>query len=119
MCRARTRRGSDQRQRTGDIVGLLEGNVVVISGAARGQGRAHAVRFAEEGADVVGLDICGDVPTAPYAGSTDEDLAGTAAQVRALGRRFLAKKVDVRDTVGVAAAVDGAMAELGRIDVVV
>ena len=68
-------------------MGLLEGKVVVVSGAARGQGRAIAVRFAEEGADVVALDVCADMPTTAYPGARPEDLAGTGAMIKALDRR--------------------------------
>jgi NAD(P)-dependent dehydrogenase (short-subunit alcohol dehydrogenase family) len=74
-----------------------QGKVAFITGAARGQGRSHAVRLAEEGADIIAVDICEDVATVPYGGATEEDLAETAKQVEALDRRIVARKADVRD----------------------
>ena len=100
-------------------MGLLEGKVAVITGAARGQGRAHAIRFAEEGADLIVMDICRDVDTVPYPGARPEDLEATVAAVTELGRRVVASKTDVRDRDAVAAAIDRGVAELGRLDIVV
>lgn len=100
-------------------MGLLEGKVALVSGAARGQGRAIAVRFAEEGADVIGVDVCDDVPTVMYDGARPDDLARTAEQVEGSGRRFVAEVVDVRDADGMRGVVDRAVSELGRIDCVV
>jgi len=100
-------------------MGMVDGKVVVVSGAARGQGRAHAVRFAEEGADVIALDICRDVETVPYDGATPEDLAETVAAVEALDRRVVASETDVRDLAAVKQAVDAGVAQLGRLDCVV
>jgi SDR family mycofactocin-dependent oxidoreductase len=95
----------------------LEGKVALITGAARGQGRSHAVRLAEEGADVIAIDICEPIETA-YATATEEDLAETVAQVERLDRRIVAKKADVRDRPGLRAAIADAVGELGRLDVV-
>ncbi len=96
----------------------LEGRVAFVTGAARGQGRAHAIRLAGEGADVIAVDVCrpvaGALPTA-----TPADLAETVRAVEGLGRRIVAAEVDVRDLQALAAAVDDGVAELGRLDVVV
>jgi SDR family mycofactocin-dependent oxidoreductase len=100
-------------------MGLLDGRVAVITGAARGQGRAHAIRFAEEGADIIALDICRDVETVPYRGATPEDLEETVAAVERLDRRIVASETDVRDGAAVTEAVDKGVAQLGRLDVVV
>jgi SDR family mycofactocin-dependent oxidoreductase len=100
-------------------MGLLEGKVAVITGAARGQGRAHAIRFAEEGADIIAMDICRDIETVPYPGARPEDLRATVAAVEELGRTIVASKTDVRDGDAVRAAVDRGVAELGRLDIVV
>jgi SDR family mycofactocin-dependent oxidoreductase len=97
----------------------FEGKVALVTGAARGQGRAEAVRLAAEGADIIALDICKDLPTATYAGATPEDLAETARQVEALDRRIVTSQTDTRDFAGVLAAVQAGVAELGRLDVVV
>ncbi|MGO1173712.1 MAG: mycofactocin-coupled SDR family oxidoreductase [Actinomycetaceae bacterium] len=98
--------------------GRLESKVAFISGGARGQGRSHAVRLAEEGADIITFDICRDVETSPIAGPTREDLAETVRQVEALDRRIVAHQADVRDFDAVKAVADEGVAELGRIDVV-
>lgn len=97
----------------------FEGKVVFITGAARGQGRAEAVRFAAEGADVIALDICADLPTTTYPGPTPADLAETARLVAKHDRRAVTSITDVRDFDGVRAAVERGVAELGRLDVVV
>ncbi len=99
--------------------GLLEGKVVAVSGAARGQGRSHCVRLAEEGADVIALDICGQIDTVGYPMSTPEDLAETVRLVEACDQRILATQADVRDSQAVTAAIDAGVSELGRLDVVV
>jgi SDR family mycofactocin-dependent oxidoreductase len=99
-------------------VGELDGKVVVISGAARGQGRSHAVRLAREGADIVALDICRDIGTMDYPNATVDDLQETVKLVEGLGRRVVATEVDVRDAAAVQRAVDAAHSQLGRIDVV-
>ena len=97
----------------------LEGKVAVVTGAARGQGRSHAVRLAEEGADVIAIDICRPISTVPYALATPGDLQETAEMVRATGRRILAVEVDVRDFLALNAAIAEGLGLLGRIDIVV
>ena len=99
-------------------MGAHDGKVAVISGAARGQGRSHALRLAEEGADIIALDICQEIPFMDYPNATAEDLAETARLVEALDRRVVTGVVDVRDAGGVQAAVDAGVAELGRLDIV-
>lgn len=103
----------------GRVEGRVEGKVAFITGAARGQGRAHAVRLAREGADVIGVDVCGPLPGVHYPSATPEDLEETVRQVEALDRRVVSAQVDVRDLEGLKAAVDRGVAELGRLDVVV
>lgn len=100
-------------------MGLLEGKVAIISGAARGQGRSHAVRLAEEGADIVAFDICENVAACPWDLASEEELAETVKLVEALDRRIVARKVDVRDVEGVEQLVADGVAELGRLDIVV
>jgi (+)-trans-carveol dehydrogenase len=100
-------------------MGKLDGKVVLITGAARGQGRSHCVRCAEEGADVVALDLAADVATVQYPLATEEDLHETARLVEKTGRGVLARKVDVRSQNALDDAVGSALAEFGHIDVVV
>lgn len=97
----------------------FEGQVVFITGAARGQGRAEAVRFAAEGADIIGLDICADLSTTTYPGPRPEDLDETARLVEKQGRRAVMSVADVRDFDQVKAALELGVSELGRLDVVV
>jgi SDR family mycofactocin-dependent oxidoreductase len=99
-------------------MGRVEGKVAFITGAARGQGRSHALRLAQEGADIVAVDICAQVETVPYATATPEDLAETVRQVEALDRRIIATQVDIRDFAALKAAVDAGVAEFGRLDIV-
>jgi SDR family mycofactocin-dependent oxidoreductase len=94
------------------------GKVALVTGAARGQGRSHAVHLAAEGADVIALDICEDYKVTDYPGATVADLEETARQIEELDRRVVATKVDVRDLEALRAAVDAGVAELGRLDVV-
>jgi len=101
------------------MAGRVEGKVALITGAARGQGRAHAVRLAQEGADIIALDIAGQLPGVDYDSPTPEDLAETVALVEKLDRRIVSAKVDVRDRAAVHAAVEEGVAELGRLDVIV
>lgn len=97
----------------------FEGKVALITGAGRGQGRSHAVRFAEEGADVIALDICDSVPTVTISPpTTKEDLAETVRMVEAQGRRAVAPIVDVREREALEHAVDDGVSQLGRLDVV-
>ena len=100
-------------------MGRVEGKVAFITGAARGQGRSHAVRLAEEGADIIAVDICGPIPGLQYEHATDEDLAETVKQVEGLDRRIVAVKADVRDRDALKAAIDQGVAQLGRLDIVV
>jgi SDR family mycofactocin-dependent oxidoreductase len=98
--------------------GKVEGKVAFITGAARGQGRSHAVRLAQEGADIIAVDICRDVEGAlPM--STPEDLAQTVSLVKAQDRRIVATQADVRDYDALKAAVDEGVAQLGRLDIIV
>lgn len=100
-------------------MGLFEGKVVLITGAARGQGRSHAVRFAQEGADVIATDVCTDIAATGYPGATPEDLEETKRLVEAAGRACVARVVDVRDHAGMTQAVEQGTAALGIIDVVI
>ena len=100
-------------------MGLFDGKVVFITGAARGQGRSHAVRFAQEGADVLATDVCTDIASTGYPGPTVEDLAETKHLVETEGRRCVTHVADVRDADGMAAAVADGTERLGVIDVVV
>ena len=99
-------------------MGQLEGKVAFITGAARGQGRSHALRLAQEGADIIAVDHCADVATVGYPQATPEDLAQTVKEVEALDRRIVATRADVRDTAALTAAVDDGVAQLGRLDIV-
>ncbi|HZZ45398.1 MAG TPA: mycofactocin-coupled SDR family oxidoreductase [Pseudonocardia sp.] len=98
--------------------GRLEGKVALVTGAARGQGRSHAIRLAEDGADIIAVDICQQVASVPYPMSTPEDLAETVKAVEALDRRIVSSQADVRDFDALAAAVNAGVAELGRLDIV-
>ena len=100
------------------MAGRLEGKVALISGAARGQGRSHAVRLAQEGADIIAFDVCQQLPTVGYKMATPEDLKETAKQVEDLDRRIFAREADVRDAAAVKALVEEGVAELGRLDIV-
>jgi (+)-trans-carveol dehydrogenase/(-)-trans-carveol dehydrogenase len=100
------------------MAGRVQGKVAFITGAARGQGRSHAIRLAQEGADIIAVDILEDVPGIPYAGATEADLAETVKQVEALDRRIVASKADVRNYAALQAAVDDGVAQLGRLDIV-
>jgi (+)-trans-carveol dehydrogenase/(-)-trans-carveol dehydrogenase len=99
-------------------MGRVEGKVAFITGAARGQGRSHAIRLAQEGADIIAIDICEAIPENPYEGATEEDLAETVRQVEALDRRIVASKADVRDFDQLKGALDEGVAQLGRLDIV-
>jgi SDR family mycofactocin-dependent oxidoreductase len=99
-------------------MGSLDGKVAFISGVARGQGRSHALRLAALGADIVGVDICHDIPSMNYPNASAGDLARTVRDVEATGRRMVAVEADIRDAAAVRAAVDQGWAELGRLDIV-
>lgn len=99
-------------------MGRLDGKVAFITGAARGQGRSHALRLAQEGADIIAIDLVHQIDTVPYAMATPDDLAETVRQVEALDRRIVAREADVRDYAAVSEAVEAGVAELGRLDIV-
>jgi SDR family mycofactocin-dependent oxidoreductase len=102
------------------MAGTLDGRVAFITGAARGQGRAHAVRLAAEGADIVAIDICGPVSdTITYPAATSEELADTVRQVEAAGRKVLAREVDIRDLAAQQQVVADTIEQFGRLDIVV
>ena len=102
------------------VTSMLEGRVAFVTGAARGQGRAYAVRLAREGADLVISDICAPVSdSVPYAASTPEDLQETVRLVEAEGRKVLARQVDIRDDAAVRALVADAVQQFGRLDILV
>ncbi|WP_026239548.1 mycofactocin-coupled SDR family oxidoreductase [Parafrankia discariae] len=100
-------------------MGRMDGKVVFITGAARGQGRAHAVRVAAEGGDVVAVDLCADIASTPYPMATRDDLDETARLVKERGGRVVAQVADVRDRAALAAAVAEGIAQFGRLDGVV
>ncbi|GAB3355730.1 mycofactocin-coupled SDR family oxidoreductase [Modestobacter lapidis] len=100
-------------------MGKLDGKVAFITGAARGQGRSHAVHLAREGADIIAVDQCAQVGTVPYDLATPDDLAQTVQEIEALDRRIVATQADVRDGAAVKQAVDDGVAQLGRLDIVV
>ena len=99
-------------------MGKLDGKVAFITGAARGQGRSHAVRLAEEGADIIAVDICAQLPTVSYPMSTPDDLAETVRLVEQLDRRIVATQADVRDAASLRAGLDAGLAEFGHVDIV-
>ena len=100
------------------MAGRVEGKVAFVTGAARGQGRSHAVTLAREGADIIAVDIAKQVDSVPYPMATADDLAETVRQVEALDRRIVAAQADVRDYDAVKAALDDGVAQLGRLDIV-
>ena len=100
------------------MAGRVAGKVAFITGAARGQGRSHAIRLAEEGADIIAVDICEDYATVGYGMATEADLAETVKAVEALDRRIFARKADVRDAQALKAVLDAGVAELGKLDIV-
>ncbi len=100
--------------------GALQGRVAFITGAARGQGRAHAVRLAREGADIIALDICAPVSDGiGYPAATPEDLAETVRAVEAEGRKVLAREVDIRDDAAVRQLVSDGVEQFGRLDILI
>ncbi|EXG82776.1 mycofactocin-coupled SDR family oxidoreductase [Cryptosporangium arvum] len=99
-------------------MGKLDGKVAFITGAARGQGRSHAVTLAKEGADIIAVDLCAPVRSAPYAMATPADLDETVALVEALDRRIVSRVADVRDLAALTAAVQAGVAEFGRLDII-
>jgi SDR family mycofactocin-dependent oxidoreductase len=99
-------------------MGRVEGKVAFVTGAARGQGRSHALRLAQEGADIIAVDIESQIDSVPYPMSTPGDMEETVRQIEALDRRIVATQADVRDFEAVKAAVDDGVAQLGRLDIV-
>jgi SDR family mycofactocin-dependent oxidoreductase len=100
-------------------MGRVQGKVAFITGAARGQGRSHAVRLAEEGADIIAVDLCRDIETIKYRMATPDDLKETVRLVEAQGQRIVAVHADVREKAELASALEQGIGELGRLDVVV
>jgi SDR family mycofactocin-dependent oxidoreductase len=100
------------------MAGRVAGKVAFITGAARGQGRSHAIRLAQEGADIIAVDLAGQIDSVPYAMSTPADLAETVKEVEALDRRIVATQADVRDYGSLKAALDEGVAQLGKLDIV-
>jgi len=100
-------------------VGRVEGKVAFVTGAGRGQGRSHAVKLAEEGADIIAVDICRDIETIKYSLSRPEDLEKTARLVEKAGRRIIAEQADVRDRAQLATVLARGVAEFGHLDIVV
>jgi (+)-trans-carveol dehydrogenase len=101
------------------MAGRVAGKVAFVTGAARGQGRSHAVRLAQEGADIIAIDICQPFDHSPAPAATSEDLAETAELVKGLDRRIVTAEVDVRDYDSLKAAVDSGVEHLGRLDIIV
>jgi SDR family mycofactocin-dependent oxidoreductase len=102
------------------MAGRVEGKVAFITGAARGQGRSHAVRLAQEGADIIAIDVCKPISrSSEIPPSTPDDLAETADLVKAQNRRIVTAEVDVRDFDALTAAVDSGVEQLGRLDIIV
>jgi SDR family mycofactocin-dependent oxidoreductase len=99
--------------------GRVAGKVAFVTGAARGQGRSHAVRLAEEGADIIAVDICHDIDTIGYPMATPEDLDETARLIEKTGQRVVIAQADVRDVAALQSALDGGLAEFGKLDIVV
>jgi SDR family mycofactocin-dependent oxidoreductase len=100
-------------------MGRVQGKVAFVTGAARGQGRSHAVRLAEEGADIIAVDRCEDFATVGYPMATPEDLDETAQFIEKTGQRVVTAKVDVSDASLLKSALEEGVAELGRLDIVV
>jgi SDR family mycofactocin-dependent oxidoreductase len=100
-------------------MGRVEDKVAVVTGAARGQGRAHCVRLAEEGADILAIDICKQIASVPYDMASEEDLRETARLIEGLGRRVVTRIADVRDRAAMESAVSEGVSQLGRVDIVV
>jgi SDR family mycofactocin-dependent oxidoreductase len=100
-------------------VGRVEGKVAFVTGAARGQGRTHAVRLAEEGADIIAVDICHDIESLGYALAAPEDLDETARMVEKTGQGIVIAQADVRDPAQLNDALRSGLSEFGKLDVVV
>jgi SDR family mycofactocin-dependent oxidoreductase len=103
----------------GRTEGRVAGKVAFVTGAARGQGRCHAVRLAEEGADIIAVDLCRDIDTIGYPMATPEDLDETARLIEKTSRRVVIAQADVREAAQLRTALDSGLAEFGKLDVVV
>jgi SDR family mycofactocin-dependent oxidoreductase len=103
----------------GRTEGRVAGKVAFVTGAARGQGRAHAVRLAEEGADIIAVDLCRDIDTIGYPMATPEDLDETARLIEKTSQRVVIAQADVREAAQLRTALDAGLAEFGKLDVVV
>jgi SDR family mycofactocin-dependent oxidoreductase len=99
-------------------MGALDGKVAFITGAARGQGRSHAVLLASAGADIIAVDICEQIPTVPYPLAGVDDLAETVSMVEQLGRRIVSHQADVRDLASLSEAFQDGVDKLGGVDIV-
>jgi len=100
-------------------MGVVEGRIALVTGAARGQGRAHAIALANEGADLIVTDLCADIGTVPYPLGTAAELAETVAMVEATGQRCLSMPADIRDTAGIGLVVEAGIEAFGQIDICV
>ena len=101
------------------LMGSLNGKVAFITGAARGQGRAEAVRLASDGANIIAVDICDQIASVPYPMATPDDLAATVKLVSDTGARIVAREADVRDRDGLSTALQAGLDEFGRLDIVI
>jgi SDR family mycofactocin-dependent oxidoreductase len=107
-------------QRRSPSAGRVAGKVVLVTGAARGQGQAHAIRLAREGADIIAVDLCAQLPHGiPHAGATEHDLAETAAAVEEVGGHIIARTADVRDLGQLSEIIDEGVSMFGHLDAVV
>src|SRR5919201_4323214 len=100
-------------------MGRVQGKVAFITGAARGQGRSHAVRLAEEGADIIAVDLCRDIESIKYPMAKPEDLEETAGLVEKHGRRVVTAEADVREAAQLSSVLERGVEELGKLDIVV
>src|SRR4029078_8989173 len=101
------------------MAGRLEGKGGLTTGGARGQGRAHALAMAKEGADIIVIDICRNIHSSPYPLATPEDLSEVERSVKELGRRVFARVADVRERHELRDALEAGVADLGKLDIVV
>ncbi|AKK27672.1 mycofactocin-coupled SDR family oxidoreductase [Mycobacterium sp. EPa45] len=101
------------------MTGRLEGKIAFVTGAGRGQGRAHALAMAREGADIIAVDICADIASNPYPLSTPDDLSETERSIKELGRRVVARIADVRERAALREVLESALVDFGHLDIVV
>jgi SDR family mycofactocin-dependent oxidoreductase len=116
--RRRTAAGTCRLTTTGSDMGKLDGKVAFITGAARGQGRSHAIRLAQEGADIIAIDLLAQLDSVRYPMGTADELAETVKAVEALDRRIFARQADVRDVASLRTAFEEGTAQLGPVDIV-